>query len=136
MRGLRNLVLVVCLLAGASAVYLTLRDGRYGSDYAMYCGSIAMVQAGQDPYLTRNTRRFLDTDWVLPYPAGALVLLSPPCVKPRVLYPALYSLVLILAAVSAWRLWPEDPLLLAALLGGGLAAAPFNYLTGNTGILE
>lgn len=136
MRVLRNVLLVVCLLSGVSAVYWTLRVGPYGWDYDVYCGSIMAVQAGQDPYLAENTRRFFGNNWVLPYPAGALVLLSPPCLKPRTLYPAFYTLLLGLAAFGVWRLWPEQPLLLAALWVGGLVAAPHNYLTGNTGILE
>jgi hypothetical protein len=136
MRILRNTVLVACLAAGVIAVYVTLRGGRYGWDYEVYCGSIRAVQAGFDPYLPENSRRFLGNNWVMPYPAGALVLLSPACLKPRTLYPAFYTLLLALAGFQLWRLWPEQPLLLAALLVGGLVAAPFNYLTGNTGIVE
>lgn len=136
MRILRSMVLVACLAAGVIDVYATLREGRYGWDYEVYCGSVRAVQAGLDPYLPENTRHFLGNNWVMPYPVGALVLLSPACLKPRILYPVFYTLLLALAGFQLSRLWPEQPLLLAALLVGGLVAAPYNYMTGNTGIVE
>jgi hypothetical protein len=130
----RRLLLAAILVLAALAWGQAAREER--GDFTIYCAALAALETGRSPYdLAALRRHGSPSNLPMTNPALMLPALAPICAGGTHVI-VWIALIVLTASAAGVLLQPADWPLLAAVVAGGFAAAPWILQTGNIAAVE